>query len=55
MMPTRKPLALRQELVEMPTPTRRVLARAAALGLGGIQHILDPAAQALGRLGHALP
>lgn len=34
---------------------RRVLARAAALGLGGVQRILDPDAQALRRLGRALP
>ena len=45
-MPTREPLALGQELVEMAAPPRRVLAAAQPLRLGGVKNALDPAAQA---------
>src|SRR3546814_17158707 len=55
MMAAREPLAFRQELVEVPAPARRVLARAMPLGLRRIENILDPAAQALGGFRRALP
>ena len=40
-----EPLALGQELVQMATPARRVLAVAQPLRLGGIKYALDPAAK----------
>ena len=55
MVPARKPLALGQELVEMPAPPCRVFTAALSPCLGGIEDILDPAAQPLRRLGCALP
>ena len=42
--------ALGQELIEMAAPARRVLAAAQPLRLGGVEHALDPPAQARRRL-----
>jgi hypothetical protein len=50
-----KPLAPRQQLIEMPAPARRVLAAAQPLRLGRIQHPLDSGAQPAGRLRYPLP
>jgi hypothetical protein len=54
-MPTREPLALGQELVEMAAPPRRVLAAAQPLRLGGVKNALDPAAQAGSGFGLVVP
>jgi len=41
-----EPLALRQELIQVATPSGWVLAAAQPLRLGGIKHALDTAAKA---------
>jgi hypothetical protein len=46
MMASRQALPLRQEVVEMAAPARRILAAAQPLRLGRIKHALDPAAKA---------
>src|SRR5580692_9351648 len=48
-------LPLRQKLVQMSAPACRVLATALALGLGGIQHILNASPEPLGSLRDTLP
>src|SRR5262249_37739428 len=45
-MPAREPLALGQELIQVPAPARRVFAAAEPLGLSGVQDALDPTAEA---------
>jgi len=47
MMASRQALPLRQEVVEMAAPARRILAAAQPLRLGRIKHALDPAAKAV--------
>ena len=55
MMAAREPLALRQELIQVAAPPRRVLAAAQPLRLGGVKHALDPTAKAGGGFGLVVP
>jgi hypothetical protein len=40
-MATRQPVALWQQLVKVPAPSRRVFAKTKTLGFRGVQHPLD--------------